>query len=784
MKPNTAQYSRVIYFLLPHRPPSSFYGSFQNHFSGEDDESALRFLNRRYSVTSPLFYHTDPSRIRAQMFSGMEFATHEDAYTYYKDYAKSAGFGTAKLSSRRSRASKEFIDAKFSCIRYGSKQQSDDAINPRASPKIGCKASMHVKRRPDGKWYVYSFVEEHNHELLPEQAHFFRSHRITTESSDTRLRRKKNSPLLADSKHLTAYHDLGFLDCYTRNQHDKGRRLVIETHDAQILLEFLMRMQEENHKFFYAFDFNEDHVLRNVFWVDAKGIGDYRSFNDVVSFDTSYVLSKCKVPLVVFVGVNHHVQPVLLGCGLIGDETVYTYVWLMQSWLMAMGGLMPKVMLTDQDDAIKTAVSAVFPQTRHCYCLWHVLDRLPRNLDYWSMWQDAFLKKFFKCVYSSWSEEEFDRRWMKLIDKFHLRDVQWMRCLYDERSFWAPTFMRGVTFAGLSTRYRSESVNSMFDRYVQGETSLKDFLEGYGRMLENMYDEEAKADFDAWHEPPELKSPSPFEKQVLLVYTHAIFRKFQIEVLGAAACHLTKESEEGTTYSVKDFEDDRKYMVEWDESKSDIYCSCRSFEYKGYLCRHAIVVLQMSGVFTIPINYVLQRWTNAARNRHQISGNLELVQSNVRRFNDLCRRAIILGEEGSLSQESYDVAMFAMKEAFKLCAIKVNNIEHSARCEEGTIQPGDHIHEDNQYGSTSKQIGLEHNMQHAGNNASGQAETRREKRSGLNNTSKKAKAAPRAFQAGLAAQFHSTIPAVFQNVIPTEFHNMPATNMHQNNPPG
>ncbi|CAH2067561.1 unnamed protein product [Thlaspi arvense] len=376
--------------------------------------------------------------------SPMEFETHEDAYLFYKDYAKSVGFGTAKLSSRRSRASKEFIDAKFSCIRYGSKQQSDDAINPRASPKIGCKASMHVKRRPDGKWYVYSFVKEHNHELLPEQAHFFRSHRNTEPpSTDARLRRKKNNPLAA-CKHLSAYHDL---------------------------------------------------------------------------------------------------------------------------------------------------------------------------------------------------------------------DVQWMRSLYDERNFWAPTFMRGVTFAGLSTRYRSESVNSVFDRYVQAETSLKEFLEGYGLMLEDRYEEEAKAEFDAWHEAPELKSPSPFEKQMLLVYTHEIFRKFQVEVLGAAACHLTKESEEGTTYSVKDFEDDQNYLVDWDESKSDIYCSCRSFEYKGYLCRHAVVVLQMSGVFTIPVNFVLQRWTNAARNRHQISGNLELVQSNIRRFNDLCRRAIILGEEGSLSQESYDVAM-------------------------------------------------------------------------------------------------------------------------------
>lgn len=670
--------------------------------------------------------------------SQMEFETHEDAYLFYKDYAKSVGFGTAKLSSRRSRASKEFIDAKFSCIRYGSKQQSDDAINPRASPKIGCKASMHVKRRPDGKWYVYSFVKEHNHELLPEQAHYFRSHRNTepVKSTDTRLRRKKNSPL-TDCKHLSAYNDLDFIDGYMRNQHDKGRRLVLDTGDAEILLEFLMRMQEENPKFFYAVDFSEDHLLRNVFWVDAKGIEDYKSFSDVVSFETTYFVSKYKVPIVLFVGVNHHVQPVLLGCGLLADDTVYTYVWLMQSWLVAMGGQKPKVMLTDQNNAIKAAIAAVLPETRHCYCLWHVLDRLPRNLDYWSMWQDTFMKKLFKCIYRSWSEEEFDRRWLKLIDKFHLRDVQWMRSLYEERKFWAPTFMRGITFAGLSTRCRSESVNSLFDRYVHAETSLKEFLEGYGLMLEDRYEEEAKADFDAWHEAPELKSPSPFEKQMLLVYSHEIFRKFQLEVLGAAACHLTKESEEGTTYSVKDFDDNQKYLVDWDEFKSDIYCSCRSFEYKGYLCRHAIVVLQMSGVFTIPINYVLQRWTNAARNRHQISGNLELVQSNIRRFNDLCRRAIILGEEGSLSQESYDIAMFAMKEAFKQCAVKITAIEHPARCEEAAIQAGHPVQEENQYGSTSNQIGPEPNI-HAGN-VPWQAETRREKRSSLSNTSKKAK---------------------------------------------
>ncbi|PWA66763.1 FAR1-related sequence 4 [Artemisia annua] len=118
-----------------------------------------------------------PDGPKSEPEEAIEFDSNDLAYEYYKEYAKSVGFGTAKLSSRRSRSSKEFIDAKFSCIRYGNKQQSDNAINPRPSPKIGCKASMHVKRKPDGKWYIHSFVKEHNHELIPSQSHFFRSHR-------------------------------------------------------------------------------------------------------------------------------------------------------------------------------------------------------------------------------------------------------------------------------------------------------------------------------------------------------------------------------------------------------------------------------------------------------------------------------------------------------------------------------------------------------------------------------------------------------------------------------
>ncbi|KAL9674582.1 hypothetical protein QQ045_030854 [Rhodiola kirilowii] len=596
----------------------------------------------------------------------LEFDSHEDAYLYYKEYAKSVGFGTAKLSSRRSRASKEFIDAKFSCIRYGNKQQSDDAINPRPSPKIGCKASMHVKRRQNGKWYIYSFIKDHNHELLPEQAHFFRSHRnVDPLKNDMRIRKRKI--LVAGSKQFCAYQNVEFMEGYIRNQHDKGQVLSLDSGDAQVLLEFCMHMQDENPKFYYAVDLNEEHRLRNVFWVSSKGVDDYTYFSDVVSVDTTYIRSNYKIPLVFFVGVNNHMQPVLLGCGLIADESLNTFVWLMQTWLIPMGGRAPRVILTDQNSALKQAVAAVFPETHHCFSLWNVLEKIPRKLEYLSIWQDNFLKKFHKCIYGSWKEEQFERRWSKLLDRFTLREDEWIQSLYEDRRQWVPTFMRDVSFAGLSAASRSETPNVWFDKYIHADSSLREFIERYKLIMEDLHEEEAKGNFDAWHGTPDLKTPSPFEKQTLLVYTHEIFKNFQVEVLGAAACHLKKESELGTlvTYSVKDCEDNNVFMVTWDQTKLDVGCSCRSFEYKGYVCRHAIVVLQMSGVFSIPSKYILQRWTNVAVSRHAMSDRLDEVQSKVRRFNDLCRRAIILGEEGSLSEESYNVALIAIEETLK-----------------------------------------------------------------------------------------------------------------------
>ena len=85
-----------------------------------------------------------------------------------------------------------------------------------------------------------------------------------------------------------------------------------------------------------------------------------------------------------------------------------------------------------------------------------------------------------------------------------------------------------------------------------------------------------------------------------------------------------------------------------------------------------MIVLQICGLSTIPPQYILKRWTKDVKNRGLMSEGVEQLQYRVQRYNDLCQRAIKLGEESSLSQESYNLAVRALEDIYTNC-VCVNN---------------------------------------------------------------------------------------------------------------
>lgn len=578
--------------------------------------------------------------------NGLEFESKEAAYSFYREYARSVGFGITIKASRRSKKSGKFIDVKIACSRFGSRPGSGTTTNPRSCPKTDCKAGLHMKRRQDEKWVIYSFIKEHNHEICPDDCYL------------SIKGRSKQSGIIACQK--------------------KGLQLAFDDGELQMMFEHFISMQDESPNFFYAIDLDHEKRLKNVFWIDSKGKNDYRKFGDVVFFDTSYIRNKYKIPFVPIIGVNNHFQFILLGCSLIGDESTATFAWLMRTWLKAVGGEAPKVIISDQDKFLSEAIGDVFPTTRHCFCLWHVLSKIPEILGSDVNQFETFMAKFSKCIYRSWTDEQFEKRWLKMVDKFELRENEWVQSLYEDRKKWVPTYLQNTILVGMSTTERSESVASFFDNYMNREAAFKEFFERYKEFLQDRYEMEAEAESETRNKQPGLISLSAFEKQMSTIYTDTIFKKFQVEVLGVVSCHLQKEREDGTTvvFRIDDFEERQNFYVAWNEAEMVINCLCHSFEYRGFLCKHAILVLQMSGFSDIPSNYILKRWTKDAKVSEAVAEMSSGLHNRVQRFNDICKRAIRLGEEGSLSQEVYDIAFQALEEALEHC-VGVNN---SARC--------------------------------------------------------------------------------------------------------
>ncbi|RYR27134.1 hypothetical protein Ahy_B02g061469 isoform E [Arachis hypogaea] len=83
---------------------------------------------------------------------------------------------------------------------------------------------------------------------------------------------------------------------------------------------------------------------------------DYECFGDVLTFDSTYNRNVYNKPLVIFSGSNHHGQTVIFGCGLIVNEDIGSYKWLLETLLEAMGNKHPMAVVTDGDLSMREAI--------------------------------------------------------------------------------------------------------------------------------------------------------------------------------------------------------------------------------------------------------------------------------------------------------------------------------------------------------------------------------------------------------------------------------------------
>ncbi|XP_035843906.1 uncharacterized protein LOC118490397 [Helianthus annuus] len=179
--------------------------------------------------------------------------------------------------------------------------------------------------------------------------------------------------------------------------------------------------------------------------------------------DLNLYIGEYDLVFVPFTGIDNHFRNVTFGGVLLGSETADSYRWLLRCFVNAFGSE-PKVVVTDQDAAMKRAIKDVFSRSRHRLCMWHIWEKLKTKVGPVLSANTDFNTRMTHVV---WNDtiipEDFETEWHSIMSTFGLENHEWLKDMYDLRFDWIPAYYHGEDLAGLiRTTLRCESENYFF----------------------------------------------------------------------------------------------------------------------------------------------------------------------------------------------------------------------------------------------------------------------------------------------------------------------------------
>ncbi|KAL3633069.1 Protein FAR1-RELATED SEQUENCE 6 [Castilleja foliolosa] len=599
---------------------------------------------------------------------GMEFESYDDAYNYYNCYGRDAGFSVRVKNSWFKRSSREKYGAVLCCSSQGFKR-AKDVNRLRKETRTGCPAMMRMRLSNSKRWRILEVTLEHNHTLGP-KIHKFKKKLLSKSDPETEpLKLYRAIVINTGSDGLNSNFDQSRAETIPA----LPDRLNLRKGDVHSMYNYLCRMQLTNPSFFYLMDLNDEGRLRNVFWAVARSRSASIYFGDVIFFDNTCLSSKYETPLVNIVGVNHHGQSLLLGCGLLAGETTQSYVWMLNAWVTCTSVRAPQTVITDRCQVLQSAVAQVFPKSHHRFCLSLIMRKIPEKLGGLRNY-DAIRKALAKGVYEALKPFDFESAWGFMIQRFGIGDNDWLRSLYEDRAQWAPVYLKDTFFMGMAVARPGEMLNAFFEKYLHKQTPLKEFLDKYELALHKKHKEEMIADMESRDSRPELKTRCSFELQLSKMYTRDIFRKFQLEVEEMYSCFNTMQIHvDGpvTIFLVKERvlcegnrREIRNFEIYYNRTEAEVRCICSCFNFYGYLCRHALCVLNFNGIEEIPSKYVLSRWKKDYKRLFHVPDGLDTTE-RAKLLDQLHRSALQVVEEGVISLDHYKVALRMFEESLE-----------------------------------------------------------------------------------------------------------------------
>ncbi|KAE8694899.1 Far-red impaired responsive family protein isoform 1 [Hibiscus syriacus] len=177
------------------------------------DELSDSNLDENGNLINPLDQHFPFTMTHGEPCIGMEFESAEYAREFYEMYGRRMGFTIRSNRTRRLLKDNSIIVREFVCSKEGFRAEKYTKKETRVSQsrpatREGCNAMLRIAAKDGGKWVIYDFIKEHNHELNPSKIPHRRSHRIAfCEDEKDRKIRELAMELHREKKKSAAYQE-------------------------------------------------------------------------------------------------------------------------------------------------------------------------------------------------------------------------------------------------------------------------------------------------------------------------------------------------------------------------------------------------------------------------------------------------------------------------------------------------------------------------------------------------------------------------------------------------
>ncbi|XP_074314322.1 protein FAR1-RELATED SEQUENCE 5-like [Silene latifolia] len=376
---------------------------------------------------------------------------------------------------------------------------------------------------------------------------------------------------------------------------DGDIKCFIGDRDAQLFVNHFEDKRDTNEGFYFAYEVDSGKCLVRAFWCDAVSRRNYSLFGDYITYDPTYSTNKYYMVFTPFTGVDHHKRSVTFAAALLFHEYEYSFKWVFEKFLDAMGQREPHCIMTDQCAGIKKGLRAVFKHARLRYCMWHIMQKLIDKVGPAISKETDFVSRLNAIV---WDAElkplEFEEKWSQLVNEHNLEGNSWLSTMFRKRRKWIPAYFRDIPMGCLlRTTQRSESQSNFFKRFENAHGTLVEFWMRFQSAIDVQCHTQKQLDRDDDY--------------------------FQLEAT-ASICSLsvggfTPLANGIEVIGIADARTQKIYQVVYNSTTNDAECSSKLFNRKGIICRHIIWVYSGKQVHTLPDKYILMRWT---KNAHKI----------------------------------------------------------------------------------------------------------------------------------------------------------------------